>query len=61
MTETGLQDTEYQRDCVQVNGYNTVFKNRTGKRGRRCRFLSKRATSIQRAHRPCTKLHKSSL
>ena len=33
MTETWLQDTEYQRDYVQVNGYNTVFKNRTGKRG----------------------------
>ena len=34
VTETWLQDTEYQRDYVQVNGYNTVFKNRTGKRGR---------------------------
>ena len=33
VTETGLQDTIYQRDYVQVNGYNTVFKNRTGKRG----------------------------
>ena len=33
VTETWLQDTEYQRDYVQVNGYNTVFKNRTGKRG----------------------------
>ena len=32
VTETWLQDTEYQRDYVQVNGYNTVFKNRTGKR-----------------------------
>ena len=33
MTETWLQDTEYQRDYVQVNRYNTVFENRTGKRG----------------------------
>ena len=33
VTETWLQDTEYQRDYVQVNGYNTVLKNRTGKRG----------------------------
>ena len=33
VTETWLQDTEYQSDYVQVNGYNTVFKNRTGKRG----------------------------
>ena len=33
VTEAWLQDTDYQRDYVQVNGYNTVFKNRTGKRG----------------------------
>ena len=33
VTETWLQDTEYQRNYVQVNGYNTLFKNRTGKRG----------------------------
>ena len=28
-----VTDTKYQRDYVQVNGYNTIFKNRTGKRG----------------------------
>ena len=33
VTETWLQYTEYQRDYVQVNGYSTVFKNRTGKKG----------------------------
>ena len=33
VTEVWLQDTDYQRDYVRVNGYNTVFKNRTGKRG----------------------------
>ena len=32
-TETWLQDTEYRRDYVQVNGYNTVFKNWTEKTG----------------------------
>ena len=33
VTGTWLQDTDYQRDYVQLNGYNTVFKSRTGKRG----------------------------
>ena len=32
VTGTWLQDTDYQRDYVQLNGYNTVFKSRTGKR-----------------------------
>ena len=32
-TETWLQDTNYQRDYMQVTRYNPVFKNRTGKRG----------------------------
>ena len=30
---TWLQISKYQRDYVQVNGYNTVFKNRIKKRG----------------------------
>ena len=33
VTEMWLQDTECQRDYVQVTGYNTAFKNWTGKRG----------------------------
>ena len=33
INETWLQDTDCQRDYVQVNGYNTAFKNRTGIRG----------------------------
>ena len=33
VTGTWLHDTDYQRDYVQLNGYNTVFKSRTGKRG----------------------------
>ena len=37
MTGTSLQDMQYQHDYVngyqQANGYTTVFKNRTGKRG----------------------------
>ena len=33
VTETWLQDSKYPRHYVQVNGYNTVFKSRTGKRG----------------------------
>lgn len=32
-TETWLQNTKYQCDYVQVNEYNTAFKNRTEKQG----------------------------
>ena len=41
VTKTWLQVTDYQRDYMQVNGYNTVFKNRTGKRGDGVRFYLK--------------------
>ena len=30
VTESWLQDTDYRRDYVQVNGYNTVFKRGGG-------------------------------
>ena len=33
VTKSWLQDTDYQRDYVQVSGCSTVFRNRTGKRG----------------------------
>ena len=41
VTKTWLQVTDYQCDYMQVNGYNTVFKNRTGKRGDGVRFYLK--------------------
>ena len=33
VTETWLQDTQYQRSYVRVNVYNTVFKNPAETRG----------------------------
>ena len=33
VTEKWLQDTKHQHDHVQVDGYNLVFKNQTGKKG----------------------------
>ena len=33
VTETWLQDTKYQQNYVQINGYNAIFKDRTNKRG----------------------------
>ena len=33
LTETWLQDNSHQQNYVQINGYNTVFKNRTSKKG----------------------------
>ena len=51
VTETWLQDTEYQRDYVQVNGYNTVFKNRTGKGGGGVSFYLKEQLQLQSPYR----------
>ena len=32
LNETWLQDCSFQQNYVQINGYNSVFKNRMGKR-----------------------------
>ena len=33
LSEMGLQDFSFEQNCVQINGYNSVFRNRIGKRG----------------------------
>ena len=33
LSETWLKDYKYQQNYVQLSGYNTIFKNRTNKRG----------------------------
>ena len=33
LSETWLQDCSFQQNYIRINGYNSVFRNRIGKRG----------------------------
>ena len=50
LSETWLQDSSHQQNYIQINGYNTVFKNRTGKRGGGVGFYIKESLTYKIRH-----------
>lgn len=47
VNETWLRDDTYQQNYVQIPGYNTVFKNRIGKKGGGVGFYLKETLSFK--------------
>ena len=33
LSKTWIKDCKHQQNCVQINGYDATFKNRSNKRG----------------------------
>ena len=54
LSETWLQDCSFQQNYVQINGYNSVFRNRIGKHGGGVGFFIK-VNYIQSETRPLKK------
>ena len=50
LSETWLQDCSFQQNYVQINGYNSIFKNRIGKRGGGVGFYIKESITYKVRH-----------
>ena len=50
LSETCLQDCSFQQNYVQVNGYNSVFRNRIGMRGGGVGFYIKEPITYKARH-----------
>ena len=50
LSETWLQDCSFHQNNVQINGYNSIFKNRIGKRGGGVGFYIKESITYKVRH-----------